>query len=48
MCSSIGEGLPSDAGGPRFDPQRPLPHQVHAIYDVYCDVLLTTAAEKQY
>ena len=48
MHNSIGEGLPSDAGGPRFDPQCPLFHQNHAIYGVYCDVQLTTAAEKQY
>ena len=41
MFSSIGEGLPSDAGGPRFDPQCPLLHQIHAIYEAYCDMYLT-------
>ena len=34
MYSSIGGGRPSDAGGPRFDPQCPLFHQIHAI-DAY-------------
>ena len=41
MYSSIGEGPPSDAGGPRFDPQCLLFHQIHAIYKVYCDMQLT-------
>ena len=41
MYSSIGEGLPSDAGGPRFDPQCPLFHQIHTIYEVHCDLWLT-------
>ena len=41
MYSSIGEGLPSNAGGPRFDPQCPLFHQIHAIYEVYRDMQLT-------
>ena len=38
MYCSIGEGLPSDAGGPRFDPECPLFHQIHAIYEVYGDM----------
>ena len=38
MYSSVGEGRPSDAGGPRFDPQCPLFHQIHVIYEVYCDM----------
>ena len=38
MYSSIGEGRPSDAGGPRFDPQCPLFHQIHSNYEVYCDM----------
>ena len=29
MYSSIGEGRPSDAGGPRFDPTCLLFHQIH-------------------
>ena len=41
MYSSIGGGLPSDVGGPRFDPQCPSFHQIHAIYEVYCDMWLT-------
>ena len=41
MYSSIGGGLPSDAGGSRFDPQRPLFHQIHANYEVYCEMWLT-------
>ena len=38
MYSSIGEGRPSDAGGPRFEPQSALFHQIHVFYEVYCDM----------
>ena len=38
MYSSIGEGRASDAGGPRFEPQCPLFHQIHVFYDVHCDM----------
>ena len=38
MYSSVGEGRPSDAGGPRFDPQCPPLHQTHVIYEVCCDL----------
>ena len=38
MYSSIGEGRPSDAGGPRFEPQCLLFHQTHIFYEVYCDM----------
>ena len=40
MYGSIGEGRPTDAGGPRFDPQCPLFHQPHIIYQVHCDMQL--------
>ena len=40
MHSSVGEGPPSDAGGPRFDPQCLSFHQIHTIYKVYCDMQL--------
>ena len=45
MYSSVGGGRPSDAGGPRFDPQCPLPHQSHEIYDDYCDMWLTRCSQ---
>ena len=32
MYSAIGEGRPSDAGGPRFDPPCPLFHQILAMH----------------
>ena len=41
MHSSIGEGRPSDAG-PRFVPPVSfVSHQIHVIYEVYCDMQLT-------
>ena len=35
MYSSVGEGRPSDAGAPRFDPHCPPLHQSHVIYEVF-------------
>ena len=40
MYGSIGEGRPSDAGGPRYDPQCPLFQQTHVFYKVDCDMWL--------